>query len=153
NWFLQTPILVRLQDGICDSVAAQDAVKKALSDLLHPSGSTDFPDYQEVRTSRRFGETACGPLSLIALANHLRLNLTAEQRTALVESAGPGGTDLLTLQRLAEGIGLHALGVEASVNKLVDLGLPAIVHLNNSGFAVATTYSSDAIEVIYPQRA
>lgn len=92
----------------------------------------------------------CGPLALIAVTTKLGIHLSESEKDDILSAAGSHGTDLATLKELTEKQGLHALGVETSVEGLRARGLPAIVFVRGYGFAAVTGYSGSDVEVVYP---
>lgn len=109
-----------------------------------------FPNYVSLQ-QRRFLETiACGPLALLAVLEHYGIPVSDEERRTVVALAGHSGTDLLSLKRKAQELGLHALGVGISSDELNRLGMPAIVYLSGRGFAAVTDYRPKAFLLTYP---
>lgn len=111
-----------------------------------------FPDYRAIRHERFVNHVACGPLSLLAVCDHLQVALDAAQRDEVLALAGETGTDLLTLKKRAQKLGLSAVGVRATPEELRGFGLPAIVHLSSTGFAAVTGYGKGAFLVTHPAK-
>jgi methylamine utilization protein MauE/peptidase C39-like protein len=156
EWIISVPNFVRLQDGIVLSQTqnVQTAVQALVpSEKDQDVGAYLFPDYAAIRREMFLKEIACGPLALIKILEELRIPLDENKAEALLDEAGDKGIDLLRLKELAEENGLHALGVECSVEALRKLNLKAVVQLEKIGFAAVIGYRPEGIVTVYPLRA
>ena len=148
---IRTPLFVHLRESVVSKVS--DVPDRGLADESNAPNSQSgylFPDYMKARRELFLKEIACGPLALIAVLNHLEVKLTPQENEELLAVAGSRGTDMLQLKQLAEARGLRTLGVAISTSGLRRLGLPAIVHLNDVGFAAITGYSKEGLRVVFP---
>jgi len=151
DWFVKTPAILGLRDGVVVSVKMPDAESTSggstrtfrgvwktvlASSPLGDSAAHGFPNYRQLRREHLLKEMACGPLAVIAVMNHLNgTSLAPEAAEAILTTGAFSGTNFLQLKNLLESHGLHVLGVDIEASQLKKLGYPAIVHINDTGFA------------------
>jgi hypothetical protein len=152
TWVLPLPAMVGLRDG---QVTELTNLSKEVMALALGSKATGDPaiGYAEGTAAWKkslVSQVACGPLALISVMTKLGVNLSETDKDDVLGVAGSQGTDLETLKELAQQYGLHALGVETTVQGLRTRGLPAIVFVRGYGFAAATAFGPSEIEIVYP---
>jgi hypothetical protein len=157
QWKVRTPLFLSLNAGRVVEVTSnpdlliekERGIERAQA-ALERSGLLSFPDYRLARRNRYLGEIACGPLSLLVALRLLGLDISLEKEDKLIAEAGDRGIDLLRLKELAEGEGVHAVGVELTSSDLGRIGLPAVIHDGRFGFAAVTDYSTDGVRIVRP---
>ena len=68
----------------------------------HSSGAYEGIDYGQLIYERMRAETACGPLSLLAVMDSMGVKVTAGERERILRASGSIGTCMLQLKEVAE---------------------------------------------------
>jgi hypothetical protein len=164
RWVTRAPVFLRLKSGVVDVVTEEpeellrapfepaDEQGRIVAASAPETVGGIFPNFRQMRRNLFLSEIACGPLALLAVLRDLGINLPAEEAEAVLAEAGSQGIDMLQLKRLAEGYGLHALGVAVTPEKLRQMSQHAIVQFNEVGFVAVVGYRPGAFHVVYPQR-
>jgi Peptidase C39 family len=135
QWRFSPPVELRIHDSVVEAPTTEHQ---------------RYPNYlAECRAQAKVAVT-CGPASLVTILRHLEKAPTVAALNEIYDAAGSKGTSLSDLKRLAEKNGVYAAAVELSGQDLVDLRLPAIVHLKNSVFAAAIGFSPSGITIAWP---
>lgn len=90
---------------------------------------SSFPFYQQIDVKD------CGPTCIKIVAKHYGKSLQIQQLRQLSETTREGSS-LLGLSEAAEKVGFHTLGVQVSLEGLIEAELPCILHWNNNHFVV-----------------
>lgn len=156
QWDVPTPTTLRVSNGlvISSSVDLESLLVKA------PTPNTDnyqriawsggMPDYPTIRKLQRRNSFACGPFALLAILESMNRRPDESSVRTMIEAAGEKGTDFAILREMAESQGLNAIGVITSIPHLRQMGFPAIVHFDNSGFVGAIGYVAGGVRVAVP---
>jgi predicted double-glycine peptidase len=127
----------------------QGQVLSATGRPLSESGST-ARDLALVRQRRG---NDCGPAALATIAAHHGRAFDYDEFCNQAE-LGFRGTDLLSLSRLAEGLGFRARGVKGSYDAMSTCRLPAIAHfrrpLGGGHFVVVHSWTSGGVVLADP---
>lgn len=102
--------------------------------------SKKFPHYQQADSKD------CGPTCLKIIAKHYGKNLNIQTLRELSETTREG-SNLLTLSEAAEKIGFRTLGVKLSLEKLLEVPLPCILHWNKNHYVVLYAVKSQKSRV------
>lgn len=95
-------------------------------------------------------ETAeCGLMCVCAIASLNGIPITASDARKIFGSSQLG-TSANDLRNIGKRLGIVILGVKCSFNQLVELKLPAILHLNNSHFVVLLSKKRKKFTVFDP---
>lgn len=121
-------------------------------DIVVSEEASPFPDFGPAWELRRLRNSACGPLSLIAILKRMDVSLSPQQTRDLLSAAGPAGTSLKQLQDLARDRGVHGLGAQLSVRQLKETGLFAIAHIRGNHFVAVVGYSQGGVQIVPPLR-
>ena len=157
RWLGGSPRFLHLKDGQVES--STDSLNDLMRGIFGKGDGSDaadgylFPDYRKIRREMFLREIACGPLALIAVLADLGIPLSPDKIETLLAEAGSKGIDMLRLKELAEGHGLHGLGVMVSPSELRGMNQHAIVHMNGVGFAAQVGFVSGGVRVVYPLQA
>jgi hypothetical protein len=157
RWSVPLPTALRVSDGRVTAITNLAKEIVAASALLTASGaqtsggrSSGAPATQRDATLLR--ETACGPLSLIAVLKSLGVELTERDEETMIDAAESRGTNLLQLKELAEKFGMHAFGADLSLAALRRLKRPAVVFVDGIGFAAVIGFRPGGVVVVRPLR-
>jgi hypothetical protein len=150
EWIVSTPVVLSLNRGIVvkvDDITENGGnFSSAFSQPVSPPRVTPASTTYD----RLHSETACGPLSLLAVLDSMGVKVTTDERDKILQASRGIGTSMLQLKELAEELGLHTLGVEISLATLKRLDLHAIVLVNDIGFAAVTGYTDYGVQLVYP---
>ena len=103
-----------------------------------------FPFYKQL------DKMDCGPTCIRMIAKHYKKTVSAEYLRNLAEVTRQG-SNLKTLANAAELIGFRTLGVQISLDKLInEVPLPCIVHWKQEHFVVVHKIKKDIIYVADP---
>ena len=102
-----------------------------------------FPFYKQTESKD------CGPTCIKIIAKHYGKIIVIQNLRVLAETTRTGST-LLGLSDAAESIGLRAIGVNISLEKLNDVPLPCIIHWNKNHFVVLYKISKEKLYVSDP---
>lgn len=153
EWVVSTPVVLSVSDGVVTRVHTSRPGEEmpSVSTASSPSDKA-LSNRRHWVSDRMHSETACGPLSLLAVMDAMGVKIAADERSRILEASGDIGVSMLRLKELAEEHGLHTLGVEISPTHLKRLKLPAIVLVGDIGFCAVTGYTDGGVRVVSPTK-
>ncbi|MEL6916372.1 MAG: peptidase domain-containing ABC transporter [Bacteroidota bacterium] len=102
-----------------------------------------FPFYKQA------DQKDCGPTCIKIIAKYYGKIINIQNLRNLSETTREGSS-MLGLSEAAEKIGFHTIGVKISLEKLMEVPLPCIVHWNKSHFVVLYKIKKDVLYVSDP---
>jgi len=102
-----------------------------------------FPHYKQPDSKD------CGPTCIKIIAKHYKKRLPLQELRELSETVRTG-SNLLNLSNAAEKIGFKSLGVKISLEKILEVPLPCILHWNKNHYVVLYKIKKEIFHISDP---
>ncbi len=137
------------------AVAEEEKPQAAPADELSPAPESPDSGYRPKRARRfpallQLAEADCGPACLAMVLRYYSKRVSLNRLRTLAAADREGAT-LYNLAEAAEAVGFRARGMQAALDHLSQLELPAIAHWEGTRYVVVYEARDGRITIAYPR--